>query len=238
MGDHQPDSTSLLQRLKTKRALVAVAASGAVLAAGGVAGAAAVGGAQPQDLSSAAKVPQAQTSEQAGGEQAAQAPDQEQVDKERKQAQEEREEAASQAEGSASGTASQPAEEKKKEEEPEEESSSQDDSSGSESGSGESSGLTPTGQGGACEASMYSDPQPTASGGTFDPSAMTAAHKELPFGTQVEVTNPSNGKSVVVTINDRGPYIAGRCLDLSTASFETIASASQGVVNVEWQVVG
>ncbi|WP_051063554.1 septal ring lytic transglycosylase RlpA family protein [Nocardiopsis halophila] len=233
MGDHQPESTSLLQRMKTKRALVAVAASGAVLAAGGVAGAAVVGGAQPQDLNSAAKVPQAQTSEQAADEQA---PDQEQVDKEREQAQQEREEAASQAEGSASGTAAQAEEEK--EEEPEQESSSQDDSSGSESGSGESSGLTPTGQGGTCEASMYSDPQPTASGGTFDPSAMTAAHKELPFGTKVEVTNPSNGKSVVVSINDRGPYIAGRCLDLSTASFETIASASQGVVDVEWQVVG
>ncbi|MDA2815210.1 septal ring lytic transglycosylase RlpA family protein [Nocardiopsis sp. RSe5-2] len=231
MGSHQPDRVSVFQRLKGKRALVATAASGAVLAAGGVAGAAVVGGAQPQDLSSAAKVPAAQTSEQ--GAEAQQAPqvDEEQVDKERDQAREQREEAASQAEGAASATAA----EQEKEQEPAQEDSS---GGGSQDSSGSSEGLEPTGEGGACQASMYSDPQPTASGGTFDPSAMTAAHKSLPFGTQVEVTNPSNGKSVVVTINDRGPYVAGRCLDLSTASFETIASASQGVVDVEWQVVG
>ncbi|WP_239648699.1 septal ring lytic transglycosylase RlpA family protein [Nocardiopsis chromatogenes] len=233
MGSHQPDRVSVLQRLKGKRALVATAASGAVLAAGGVAGAAVVGGAQPQDLSSAAEVPAAQTSEQ--GAQGRQAPqvDQEQVDKERDQAKEQREEAASQAEGAASATAAQ-AEEEKEEEPAQQESSG----GGSQQDSGSSQGLEPTGEGGACQASMYSDPQPTASGGTFDPSAMTAAHKSLPFGTQVEVTNPANGKSVVVSINDRGPYVAGRCLDLSTASFETIASASQGVVDVEWQVVG
>lgn len=230
MGSHKPDRVSVLQRLKSKRALVATAASGAVLAAGGVAGAAVVGGAQPQDLSSAAKVPAAQTSEQDA--EARQAPQAEQVGKERDQAKEQREQAASQAEGAASATA---AEEEKKEEPAQEESS---DGGSSQESSGSSEGLEPTGEGGACQASMYSDPQPTASGGTFDPSAMTAAHKSLPFGTQVEVTNPSNGKSVVVTINDRGPYVAGRCLDLSTASFETIASASQGVVDVEWQVVG
>ncbi|MFD0776865.1 septal ring lytic transglycosylase RlpA family protein, partial [Streptomonospora algeriensis] len=97
--------------------------------------------------------------------------------------------------------------------------------------------LGPTGQGGSCEASMYSEPQPTASGERFDPSAMTAAHKTLPMDTMVEVTNPDNGTSVTVRINDRGPYIAGRCLDLSTASFEQIASASAGVVDVRWQVL-
>ncbi|RCV47307.1 septal ring lytic transglycosylase RlpA family lipoprotein [Marinitenerispora sediminis] len=84
---------------------------------------------------------------------------------------------------------------------------------------------------------MYSEPQPTASGEYFDPSTLTAAHKTLPMDTQVRVTNPANGKSVVVRINDRGPYIEGRCLDLSTAAFETIASADQGVVDVDWQVV-
>lgn len=232
MGSHQPDRVSVLQRLKGKRALVATAASGAVLAAGGVAGAAVVGGAQPQDLSSAAEVPAAQTSEQGAQEQQAPQADQEQVDKERDQAKEQREEAASQAEGAASATAAQAEEEKEEPAQPE------SSGGGSQQDSGSSQGLEPTGEGGACQASMYSDPQPTASGGTFDPSAMTAAHKSLPFGTQVEVTNPANGKSVVVSINDRGPYVAGRCLDLSTASFETIASASQGVVDVEWQVVG
>ncbi|WP_420159167.1 septal ring lytic transglycosylase RlpA family protein [Nocardiopsis sp. CNT-189] len=94
------------------------------------------------------------------------------------------------------------------------------------------------GQGGTCQASMYGEGRLTASGEAFDPGAMTAAHKELPFGTQVEVTNTANGKSVTVTINDRGPFVEGRCLDLSTASFQSIASTAQGVADVEWKVVG
>lgn len=102
---------------------------------------------------------------------------------------------------------------------------------------GSDASLTPTGQGGRCEASMYGDPQPTASGETFDPSALTAAHKTLPFDTMVRVTNTANGQSVTVRINDRGPYIAGRCLDLSTAAFSVIASPSQGVAQVSWEVV-
>ncbi|UOE21917.1 septal ring lytic transglycosylase RlpA family protein [Thermobifida halotolerans] len=84
---------------------------------------------------------------------------------------------------------------------------------------------------------MYGDPQPTASGETFDPTALTAAHKTLPFGTMVEVTNIADGRSVTVRINDRGPYVAGRCLDLSTAAFSAIASPSQGVIQVSWKVV-
>lgn len=60
------------------------------------------------------------------------------------------------------------------------------------------------------KASYYWQPQRVASGGWFNPNAMTAAHKTLPFGTRVRVTNKVNGRSVVVTINDRGPYIAGR----------------------------
>ncbi|MEY9212057.1 septal ring lytic transglycosylase RlpA family protein [Thermobifida halotolerans] len=94
-----------------------------------------------------------------------------------------------------------------------------------------------SGQAGQCEASMYGDPQPTASGETFDPTALTAAHKTLPFGTMVEVTNIADGRSVTVRINDRGPYVAGRCLDLSTAAFSAIASPSQGVIQVSWKVV-
>ncbi len=85
---------------------------------------------------------------------------------------------------------------------------------------------------GSCAASYYGEPQPTASGEKFDPEAMTAAHKTLPFNTMVRVTNPSNGKSVVVRINDRGPYIDGRCLDLSQGAFRQIANLSTGVLKV------
>jgi rare lipoprotein A len=85
---------------------------------------------------------------------------------------------------------------------------------------------------GSCAASFYWEPQPTASGERFDPEAMTAAHKTLPFNTMVRVTNPNNGKSVVVRINDRGPYIDGRCLDLSRGSFRQIASLETGVLKV------
>nr|WP_281381971.1 septal ring lytic transglycosylase RlpA family protein [Nocardiopsis mwathae] len=150
---------------------------------------------------------------------------------ERKQTEEQRDQASEEAAQPLKGSAAEP-----KKEEPKPEPKKKDEESSSSSSS-DDSGLTPTGQGGSCEASMYSDPQPTASGETFNPSAMTAAHKTLPMGTMVKVTNPSNGKSVTVRINDRGPYIAGRCLDLSTASFTSIASASQGVVNVDWQIV-
>jgi hypothetical protein len=62
--------------------------------------------------------------------------------------------------------------------------------------------------------------------------ALTAAHRSLPFGTKVRVTNLDNGKSVVVTISDRGPFIAGRIIDLSTDSFSQIASLGSGVANV------
>ena len=55
----------------------------------------------------------------------------------------------------------------------------------------------------------------TASGERFDNNAMTAAHKTLPFGTEVKVTNLNNGKSVTVRINDRGPFVKGRIIDLS-----------------------
>lgn len=98
----------------------------------------------------------------------------------------------------------------------------------------------PTGQGGTCEASFYGADlagSATANGETFDPNAMTAAHKTLPFDTNVQVTNPGNGQSVTVRINDRGPFVAGRCLDLSTAAFDQIIGTGSGVGQVEWQVV-
>ena len=73
----------------------------------------------------------------------------------------------------------------------------------------------------------------TATGGRFDQWAMTAAHKTLPFGSVVRVTNKANGKSVTVRINDRGPYIKGRVLDLSRGAFLKIAPQKQGVLKAE-----
>ncbi|MDG4761042.1 septal ring lytic transglycosylase RlpA family protein [Micromonospora sp. WMMD710] len=91
---------------------------------------------------------------------------------------------------------------------------------------------------GSCGASFYSDGQLTANGESFNPDALTAAHKTLPFNTKVRVTNPANGKSVVVRINDRGPFIDGRCLDLSRAAFATIASVDVGALTVRYEVLG
>lgn len=85
-----------------------------------------------------------------------------------------------------------------------------------------------------CKASHYWEDTETASGQPFRVSAMKAAHKTLPMGTKLRVTNPANGKSVVVTINDRGPYIAGRCLDLTTGAFRKIANPSAGVITVRY----
>jgi rare lipoprotein A (peptidoglycan hydrolase) len=72
----------------------------------------------------------------------------------------------------------------------------------------------------------------TASGQRFNPNAMTAAHRSLPFGTKVRVTNKRNGKTVVVTINDRGPFIRGRVIDLSTAAAGVIGMKSSGLAPV------
>jgi len=77
----------------------------------------------------------------------------------------------------------------------------------------------------------------TASGERFDNNAMTAAHKTLPFGTEVKVTNLNNGKSVTVIINDRGPFVKGRIIDLSRAAFSQIADHDKGVAKVEIRVV-
>jgi rare lipoprotein A (peptidoglycan hydrolase) len=75
----------------------------------------------------------------------------------------------------------------------------------------------------------------TASGDTFDMYAMTAAHKTLPFGTIVRVTNLANGEYIDVEINDRGPYGPGRVIDLSSSAFEEIAALSTGVINVQYK---
>lgn len=77
----------------------------------------------------------------------------------------------------------------------------------------------------------------TASGERLDNNALTAAHRSLPFGTEVAVKNLANGKSVQVRINDRGPFVRGRVIDLTRAAFSRIASLDKGVVKVEIRVV-
>ena len=87
-------------------------------------------------------------------------------------------------------------------------------------------------------ASFYWEPQRLASGGWFNPNALTAAHRSLPFGTRVRVTHRSSGRSVDVTINDRGPYVAGRIIDLSRAAAGAIGMTGQGIAQVTLQVLG
>ncbi|MEP9397714.1 septal ring lytic transglycosylase RlpA family protein [Mesorhizobium sp. KR2-14] len=77
-------------------------------------------------------------------------------------------------------------------------------------------------------ASWYALNSKTASGERMNPSAMTAAHRSLPFGTKVRVTNKDNGRSVVVRINDRGPFIRGRVLDVSKAAAQSLGFIGSG----------
>ena len=77
----------------------------------------------------------------------------------------------------------------------------------------------------------------TASGETFNMYALTAAHPNFPFGTICKVTNQSNGKSVVVKINDRGPFVEGRILDLSYKAADVIGGLRQGIINVKIEVI-
>lgn len=73
-----------------------------------------------------------------------------------------------------------------------------------------------------------------ANGQPMNPQSMIAAHRYLPFGTRLLVSNPDNGRAVVVTVTDRGPFVAGRDLDLSYGAFSRIASTGQGVARVCW----
>ncbi len=85
------------------------------------------------------------------------------------------------------------------------------------------------------EASYYGEElagNRTANGEVFDPSRLTAAHRTLPLGSRVRVTNPRNGDSVVVRINDRGPYHGNRVIDLSTAAAREIGLIRSGTGNV------
>ncbi len=86
-------------------------------------------------------------------------------------------------------------------------------------------------------ASYYWQDQMTSSGERFDRHSLTAAHKTLPFGTRVRVTNLTNGRSIVVRINDRGPFKPGRVIDLSEAAATEIAMTSAGLARVAIEVV-
>ena len=77
----------------------------------------------------------------------------------------------------------------------------------------------------------------TANGERFNMNAMTAAHKTLPFGTKVRVTNSSNGRSVVVRINDRGPFIRGRTIDLSRGAATRIGMIARGHARVKMEII-
>ncbi len=80
--------------------------------------------------------------------------------------------------------------------------------------------------------------RPTASGEKFNMYALTCAHKKLPFGTKLRVTNPDSNKSVVVTVNDRGPFIPGRDLDLSYGAAKKIGLTGKGVGRVKIEYLG
>jgi peptidoglycan lytic transglycosylase len=81
------------------------------------------------------------------------------------------------------------------------------------------------------------DGLPTASGEIFDRTRYTAAHRTLPIGTRLRVTNLENGRVVRVRVNDRGPYVAGRILDLSQEAARTLGMVERGVVMVQLDVI-
>nr|WP_202423436.1 septal ring lytic transglycosylase RlpA family protein [Nocardiopsis alba] len=218
------------KRSRRKRAMIVASAAGLTLVVGGGAATAViVSGANPGDATSTVTIPQAQPDPLVAAE----------GDTERDPELLERAEQA-RAQATTSQSASGPAIREEPDPEPETQSTESTDTGGSDT-SASSGGGQGTGEGGTCQASFYGDGfhgATTANGETFDTYGMTAAHKTLPFDTMVRVTNPSNGKSVTVRINDRGPYISGRCLDLSTAAFDEIIGTGAGVGTVDWEVVG
>jgi rare lipoprotein A len=87
-------------------------------------------------------------------------------------------------------------------------------------------------------ASWYSLTSLTASGERCNPNALTAAHPSLPFGTKVRVENLKNGRSVVVRINDRGPFVGGRIIDLTKAAAAELGFTKSGTAKVKLTVLG
>lgn len=86
-------------------------------------------------------------------------------------------------------------------------------------------------------ASFYTEGETTANGEKFNTHELTAAHRTLPFGTRLRVTNVSTGQTVTVRINDRGPFIAGRVVDVSYAAAETLGITDKGITKVKLDVV-
>jgi rare lipoprotein A len=94
---------------------------------------------------------------------------------------------------------------------------------------------TPTASDGV--ASFYTEGTRTANGEKFDTNELTAAHPTLPFGTRLRVTNVSTGRSVTVRVNDRGPYVRGRVVDVSYSAADALGMVGSGVANVKLDVV-
>jgi len=86
-------------------------------------------------------------------------------------------------------------------------------------------------------ASYYSEGAQTASGERFNPQELTAAHRSLPFGTRLRVTNLSTGRSVTVRVNDRGPFVAGRVVDVSYSAASSLGMIGTGTAKVRIDVV-
>jgi peptidoglycan lytic transglycosylase len=86
-------------------------------------------------------------------------------------------------------------------------------------------------------ASFYNEGEITANGEKFVPSELTAAHRTLPFGTRLRVTDVATGQTVMVRVNDRGPFISGRVVDLSQSAAETLGIVERGVAKVKLEVV-
>ena len=86
-------------------------------------------------------------------------------------------------------------------------------------------------------ASFYTEGQQTASGEKFDTNDLTAAHPTLPFGTRLRVTNVATGRSVTVRINDRGPYVPGRVVDVSYSAADALGMVGSGIAKVKLDVV-
>ena len=103
-----------------------------------------------------------------------------------------------------------------------------------------SSEATPSAKAHVGKASWYGEAhhgKKTASGETYDMHALTAAHRTLPLGTKLRVTNVENGRTVVVRVNDRGPYVEGRVIDLSRAAARQLGALGDGLFNVRLEVL-
>lgn len=100
-----------------------------------------------------------------------------------------------------------------------------------------SASLPETGQSGSCFAGYVATGTVTASGEKFDPKAYTGANLSLPFGTKVQITNTETGESVVIRINDRGPYAGDRCFDLTSSAYQRIAPLTESEVKIEYEVL-